>query len=334
MATFLTLALFILGLLVIIKGGDWFVEAAVWIAKITGIPSIFIGATIVSVATTLPELLVSTIATYQHYYDVALGNVVGSLVCNIGLILGLTAVISPIKMSRKSFTIKSVIMLLCGFLILFFATDKLISLYEGTILLIIFAIYIIYNIMELKLGGNKKEHYEGETIEYSRRHTTGYILKFIFGAVFIVVGARLLVDNGVALANIIGIPEQIVSLTLIALGTSLPELITAMTSIAKGHHGISVGNIIGANILNMLMVIGTCARISSGGLVISYQNVMLGATIYNVPQTLYLDLPVSLVLMLILVIGGSITGKISRALGFTMLAIYGVYLFTLVKLFL
>ncbi len=334
MATFITLALFILGLLVIIKGGDWFVEAAVWIAKITGIPSIFIGATIVSVATTLPELLVSTIATSQHYYDVAMGNVVGSLVCNMGLILGLTAVISPIKLSKKSFAFKSGIMLLCGFILLFFATDTLISRFEGGIFLIIFVIYIIYNILELKLGGNNKESLDGETIKYSRRHTAEYILKFVFGAVFIVVGARLLVDNGVALAKIIGIPEQIVSLTLIALGTSLPELITAMTSIAKGHHGISVGNIIGANILNMLMVVGTCARISSGGLVISYQNVMLGATIYNVPQTLYLDLPVSLVLMLILVIGGSLTGKIGRMIGFSMLAIYSAYLFTLVKLFL
>ena len=334
MSIFITVLLFVVGLLIIIKGGDWFVESAVWIAKITGIPSIFIGATIVSVATTLPELLVSSIATYQHYYDVALGNVVGSMVCNIGLILGLTAIISPIRLNRKSFMFKSIFMLLCGFSLLFFATDRLISLFEGTILLIIFAVYIVINIIELKLGGNNKEQNSGEHVRYNKRHASQYITKFVLGTIFIIVGARLLVTYGVELANIIGIPEQIVSLTLIALGTSLPELITAITSIVKGHHGISVGNIIGANILNMLMVLGVSSKISSGGLVISYQNVMLGATIHNVPQTLYLDIPVSLLLMLVLVIGGSLTGKINRSLGFIMLGIYSIYLFTLVRLFL
>jgi len=334
MAIFITLLLFVVGLLVIIKGGDWFVEAAVWMAKITGIPSILIGATIVSVATTLPELLVSSIATYQQYYDVAIGNVVGSMVCNIGLILGLTAVLSPIKLNRKSFLLKSVFMLICGLGLFFFATDKLISLFEGTILLGLFVVYIILNIMELKLSGNNKEHSDADGVKYSKRYASRYILKFVGGTAFIIIGARLLVDNGVALANHIGIPEQIVSLTLIALGTSLPELITAISSIVKGHHGISVGNIIGANVLNMLMVLGVSSKISSGGLVISYQNVMLGATIHNVPQTLYLDLPVSLLLMLILVIAGGLTGKISRVVGFAMLAIYGIYLFTLVKLFL
>lgn len=334
MATFIIVLLFVVGLVVIIKGGDWFVEAAVWIAKITGIPNIFIGATIVSVATTLPELLVSMIATYQHYYDVAIGNVVGSLVCNIGLILGLTAIISPIKLSRRSFIIKSVFMLLCGFAVLYFAADRLISPMEGTILLIVFVFYIASNIMELKLGARNKEQNGGEGVRYNKRHVTGYIAKFVFGTIFIIAGARLLVDNGVKLANIIGIPEQIVSVTLIALGTSLPELITAMSSIAKGQHGISIGNIIGANILNMLMVLGITSKISSSGLVISYQNVMVGATIHNVPQTLYLDLPVALLLMVLLVVGGSITGKVNRYLGFAMLAIYSIYLFSLVKLFL
>lgn len=334
MATFITVLLFIVGLVVIIKGGDWFVEAAVWMAKVTGIPNIFIGATIVSVATTLPELLVSTIATYQHYYDIAIGNVVGSLVCNLGLILGLTALLSPIKLNRQSFIFKSVFMLLCGFTIMYFAMDRLISPLEGTILLIVFAFYIVSNIMELKLGTRNKEQNGDIGVRYNKRHVSRYMAKFILGTIFIIGGARLLVDNGVKLANIIGIPEQIISVTLIALGTSLPELITAMSSIAKGQHGISVGNIIGANILNMLMVVGISSKISSSGLVISYQNVMLGATIHNVPQTLYLDLPIALVLMLLLVVGGSITGRVNRYLGFGMLAVYCIYLFALVKLFL
>lgn len=334
MATFITVLLFVAGFFVIIKGGDWFVEASVWIARVTGIPSIFIGATIVSVATTLPELIVSMIATYQHYYDVAIGNVVGSLVCNIGLILGLTAIISPIKLSRRSFARKGAFMLLCGLMILYFASDRLISPLEGTILLIVFVFYIASNIMELKLGVRSKEQSGADGVAYSRRAAASYIARFVFGTIFIIAGARLLVDNGVKLANEIGIPEQIVSVTLIALGTSLPELITAMASIIKGQHGLSVGNIIGANILNMLMVLGITSKMSSSGLVISYQNVMLGATIHNIPQTLFLDLPVALILMALLVVGGVFSGNVNRYLGLAMLAVYSIYLFSLVKLFL
>lgn len=333
MSTIITVFLFILGLLIIIKGGDWFVESAVWLAKVTGIPSVLIGATIVSIATTLPELLVSTIATYQQFYDVAIGNVVGSMVCNIGLILGATAILSPIKINRLNFSIKSGFMLATCVILFIMAWDKLITPAEGSILLIIFAIYIILNIMEFK-GKGKGEGAELERIKYDKSHATKNIFMFILGAAFITIGARLLVTNGVAIANLIGIPEQVVSLTLIALGTSLPELITAITSVVKGHHGISVGNIIGANILNMVMVIGFSTKIAERGLVISYQNVMLGATIHNIPQTLYLDLPVALGLMTILVLGGSITGRINRWIGAILLSIYCIYLFSLARLFL
>ncbi|KAB3533115.1 calcium/sodium antiporter [Alkaliphilus serpentinus] len=329
----ITVLLFILGLIIIIKGGDWFVESAVWLAKVTGIPSVLIGATIVSVATTLPELLVSTIATYQKFYDVAIGNVVGSLVCNIGLILGATALLSPIKISRKSFALKSGFMLSICIIVFMMSWDKMITGFEGSILLILFGIYIAMNILEFK-GKNKGAGDGMERIQYDKTHATKNIFMFVLGAVFITVGARLLVTNGVAIAKLIGIPEQVVSLTLIALGTSLPELITAITSVVKGHHGISVGNIIGANILNMVMVIGLSSKIAEEGLVISYQNVMVGATIYNIPQTLYLDLPVALGLMAILFIGGGLLGKINRWIGAILLSVYSIYIFTLARLFL
>jgi len=331
MGTIGIVLLFIMGLIIIIKGGDWFVESAVWLAKITGIPNVLIGATIVSIATTLPELLVSSIATYQEFYDVAIGNVVGSMVCNIGLILGLTAILSPIQVQRRSFTVKSSFMLFTCGVLYYLAFNRIISSGEGNVFLILFGTYIVMNIMEFSGRGKKNQEFQGMT--YDRSNSLHYIGKFVLGAVFITLGARLLVNNGVVLAEIIGIPEQVVSLTLIALGTSLPELTTAITAVVKKQHGISVGNIIGANVLNMVMVLGISSKIATKGIVISYQNVMLGATIYNIPQTLYLDLPITLLMMVIITIGGFLTGKISRGLGFFIFGIYCIYLFALVRLF-
>ncbi|SCY84191.1 calcium/sodium antiporter [Alkaliphilus peptidifermentans] len=333
METIITVILFIVGLVVIIKGGDWFVESAVWLAKVTGIPSVLIGATIVSIATTLPELLVSSIATYQQFYDVAIGNVVGSMACNIGLILGTTAILSPVKIKRGNFTIKSLFMLITAIVLWLLAKDKIITSKEGNILLVLFVVYIIMNILEFRNKG-KKDSKEYSTVKFGRAYAGKNMLKFVLGAIFIIIGARLLVTNGVEIANLLGIPDQVISLTLIALGTSMPELITAITSIIKGHYGISIGNILGANVLNMVMVVGVSSKIAEQGLVISYQNVMLGATIYNIPQTLYLDLPVTVIMMTIIVLSGLIFGKISRWTGLLVLSIYCFYLFTLVKLFL
>lgn len=333
MENILILALFVLGLLIIIKGGDMFVDAAIWLAKVTGVPNVFIGSTIVSVATTLPELFVSSIATYQEQYDVAVGNVVGSVVCNIGLILGLTALISPIDIKGSNFKVKGLFMFACSAVVLFLLRDTIITSREGLILLLIFITYIILNVTEFKKSGKRQ-------LSHSNEHTVGpktivkNVLKFSVGAVLITVGAKLLVDNGVELAKIVGVPEQIVSLTLIALGTSLPELTTAITSIVKKEAGISIGNIIGANILNMAMVLGLSAQIAKQGVIVSYQNIMLGAKIYNIPQTLYFDLPVAMLLITILVVGGIVFNKINRLVAFSILSIYIIYLGSLAKLFL
>ncbi|MCC5911567.1 MAG: calcium/sodium antiporter [Clostridiaceae bacterium] len=324
--------LFILGVAVIIKGGDWFVESAVWMAKVTGVPNVLIGATVVSVATTLPELLVSSIATYQQYYDVAIGNVVGSMVCNTGLILGLTAVLAPIKLQPVNFAIKGNFMVLCGIVLLFLSKDTIITSGEGNILILLFLVYIIINIIEFKSSGRQQVIEDVSSNKDSDDIKTN-VIKFILGAAFIVLGARLLVNNGVAIAEIIGVPEQIISLTLIALGTSLPELTTAISSVIKRHEGISVGNILGANILDIVMVLGVSSKIGDSGMVISYQNVMLGANIYNIPQALYLDIPVALLMMMVLVYGGMFKGRIGRPVGFTILAMYIMYMGILAKLF-
>lgn len=324
---------FILSLIMTIKGGDWFVDSATLVAKITGIPNILIGATIVSVATTLPELLVSSIATYNEYYDIAVGNVVGSVICNIGLILGLVAILSPIKIERKSFLIKGGFMVLSCIILIILLLDTIITGKEGNLLLLLFAIYILLNIVELKLKPQKNSS-EYDPGTNNKNQVFKIVVKFIAGAMLIIIGAKLMVDNGVKIAKFLKVPDQFVSLTLIALGTSLPELITAISSVLKKQHEIAVGNILGANILDILMVLGVCSKIGERGIVISYQNIMFGARIYNIPQTLYVDIPIALLIMLVLVIGGVIFKKIGRVLGLSLMVIYITYLTALSKLFL
>ncbi len=324
---------FTVSILIIIKGGDWFVDSATAVAQITGIPNILIGATIVSVATTLPELLVSSIATYNQYYDIAVGNVVGSIICNTGLVLGLVAILSPIKIKRKDFFIKGVFILLSCVVLFVLSWDTIITRKEGSLLLLLFMIYILLNIAELKF----KPRAGPLDYEFKKCNKNGIfkiVIKFITGAILVVIGARLMVKSGVKIAMFLKVPEQFISLTLIALGTSLPELITAISSLLKGQQGLSIGNILGANILDMLMVLGVSSKIGEKGIIISYQNIMFGAGIYNIPQTLYLDLPVALLLMSVLVIGGMAFKKIGRFLGIFLLFIYITYLTVLSKLFL
>lgn len=323
---------FVLGIILMIKGGDWFVESAVWLARVTGIPNILIGATIVSVATTLPELLVSTFAIYQYHYDVAIGNVVGSLICNIGLILGINTLISPVKIDTVKFSIKGFFMIFATFGLIILLKDKIITPQEGNILLILFIIYIFINIWEFyneEQSGNIQILFTDINKKSIIINTT----KFIFGTIFIMYGAKLVVDNGVLIAKTIGVPEQVISVTIIALGTSLPELTTAINASIKGENQLSIGNILGANILDILLVLGASSKISDRRLVISYQNFTINNTIYNIPQSLYLDIPIALLLMIILVVGGSIKGEINRLIALTILIIYIIYLSILVKFF-
>ncbi len=324
---------FTVSLIITIKGGDWFVDSATTVARITGIPNILIGATIVSIATTLPELLVSSIATYNQYYDIAVGNVIGSVICNMGLVLGLVAVLSPVKIDRGSFFLKGGFMLLSCVVLFVLARDTIITKKEGNLLIFLFIVYILLSIIELKFKPqtNSADH------EFKKCSSEGIFkiaIKFIAGAILVVIGARLMVKSGSRIAMFLKVPEQFISLTLIALGTSLPELITAISSILKRQQGLSVGNILGANILDMLMVLGLSSKIGDKGIVISYQNIMFGDRIYNIPQTLYLDMPVALLLMLVLVIGGMISKKVGRTVGIFLMFIYITYLTVLSKLFL
>ncbi|MBW4827767.1 MAG: calcium/sodium antiporter [Clostridiaceae bacterium] len=315
MDTVIVFVIFFIGLLTIVKGGDLFVDAAIWIAKKTGIPSMIIGATIVSIATTLPEFFVSTVASNEGYSDMALGNAIGSIICNIAFVIGLCSCIKPIKIKKGLFNVKGFMMI--GYLIIFyiFARNGIVTFKEGFILLALFLFFIMINILEFKVGDENTGKIKRESI-HGEKDVILNIIKFILGAWFIIIGAHMLVDSGIKIARIFKIPQQVVSLTLLAVGTSLPELVTSVVAIIKDEENISVGNIIGANILNLTIVLGSSSLVSDNGLFIS-------------DQTLYLDIPIALLVMTVFVFSGGIKKEIDRKSGLLLLTIYIVYLIIL-----
>lgn len=314
MGLVMTLLVFLVGVVMIVKGGDWFLDSTIWIAEKTGISFGIIGATLVSVATTLPEFFVSSIASKEGLSDMAIGNSLGSYICNIAFIIGICSLIRPIKIKDKMFGFKGAMML--GYLCIFyiFASDGLISHGEGKVLVFLISVFILTNIFEHrkdnKKGRNKK-------IQPSKKEEIILIgLKFTIGALLIVYGADLLVDTGVEIANILKIPKRVISLTLLAIGTSLPELVTAVGSIIKGHQNISIGNILGANIMNISIVLGGSALVSPQGLMVSR-------------QTLIFDIPMAAFVSLVFIVAGIYTEKINRIIGLGLLSIFGAYLFIL-----
>jgi cation:H+ antiporter len=314
--------LFILGLLLIIKGGDWFVDAAVWIAEITGIPHIIIGATIVSIATTLPELFVSVNAAIKGASDVAIGNSVGSTICNTGLVAGLIIFFASGKVNRSNYIKKGSLLIFSILSVLYFANDLIITKYESIFLFILLIIYIILNIRMSK-NLNCKE----EKIEKSNEDFIENGLKFIFGLLFIIIGANLLVDNGILIANHFNVPKGIVALTLIALGTSLPELITGISSIIKGNHHIGLGNIIGANILNYVLIIPMATLLSKDGLAINKHNFdLFGHEFVGFAQSIKLDIPIALFLTLLFILPVLVKEENFRIQGLLIIITYIGYL--------
>ena len=284
--------LFIVGLILICLGGDRLVDAAVAIAKKMGIPQIVVGATIVSIGTTLPEVLVSTTAAFD-----------GS-----ALIAGLTQTIRPSKkIGAASVRWRS---------IFFFAVLLAMNIYAylteqfnrpaGVVLLLLFAVYAYLNIRRAGAEGEGTE--EGEAEENVVVWKQLLILVVCAGLLY--VGANLLVDNGILIAEALGVPERVIAVTFIALGTSLPELVTSVVSIIKGYGNVGLGNIIGANILNMLLVIGIPAAI---------------AGIPVEQSTIRVDMPLAFCVMAVLLIPILIRKKSSRIQGILLLAIYVAY---------
>ena len=313
MELFLIVVLFAVGLVLIVKGGDWFVDSASWLAEVTGIPKFIIGATIVSVATTLPEMIVSIMAALDGKVDMAVGNAVGSVVANTGLILALSLICIPGVINRKQFTSKVFLLLAAAAALLVFSLSGQVTLYAGIVLGAIFLLYVADN-----LRSGKQEAGGDDRTPFVKAELPKRLLFFAAGAAGIVIGARLLVDNGSELARIMGVPENIIGLTFVAIGTSLPELVTAITSIIKKQGSLSVGNIIGANVIDLALILPICAALSGGSLPVN-------------AQTYLLDLPVCLIFTVIAMVPTILSGKFRRWQGFTLMGGYAGYLAIMVS---
>ena len=377
---YFNILLFVIGLVMLIKGGDWFVDGASGIARRFHLPELLIGATVVSIGTTLPEVMVSAQGAMAGSGGMAYGNAIGSIICNTALIAAITVAIKPGKIERKTlilpvgfffaaaifymcvayflgeFSRTVGIILICGFVVYMatlvftmlkgkkneiepledatqddgaeseeseeggFSLKSFIiellcvgigggfMIYKGGIIryigIVAMAVFAVYAVIAIIMAAKKKGFSMGRDI-----------LFLVIGAGIIAGGANLLVDSGIYIATEFGVPETVIALTFVALGTSLPELVTAITSLVKGHGALSLGNVIGANLFNIVLVSGVSTVISPFGVPAESQ-------IGGVPASYVLDLPVMLGVMLLLTVPALIRGKLSRVQGILLLCVY------------
>ncbi len=321
--------LIVVGLVLIIKGGDNFVDGATWVAEVSGIPKFIVGATIVSVATTLPEIVVSLISA-KAQPDMAIGNAVGSVVFNAGVILGIALMCQPFKIERKDYAFKGILLVsIMALMLLFsfqgvdlknlsFESQGVFGYIGSAILLILFIVFIVENVISAKknaLESAKLGDVESEEEKPKKDKKTVIVnlLKLILGAGAIAGGAILLKDNAVKLATIAGIPGSVIGVTILAIGTSLPELVTMIIAVKKGQASLSVGNIIGANTIDLALILPLSAFIAGG------------AGVPVVSEHLLITMPVTLLILAISIIPTLIFKKFDRWQGITIFAIYSVY---------
>ncbi len=382
--------LFILGFVLLIKGGDWFVDGSCGIAHRFHLPELLIGATIVSIGTTLPEVMVSATSAVTGHGEIAYGNAIGSVICNAALIAALTVALKPSDVDGKTFRLPVIFFFSAAALYtVFAAVFKFFYAWSGLILLAVFVLYMVMNVREIKKmpqPAESKEEEKSEDEDEDEKPTTLLntvlfvlcgavcvtafilntfvsmpfalgiilfallvlymiagalpvkasckafedftakksfplikdILLLVIGAVCIALGADLLVDNGTLIAKALGVPESVIALTLVALGTSLPELVTAVTSLIKGHSSLSLGNVIGANLFNLVLVSGLSTVLSPFSLPES-------KLIAGMNSSLIIDIPLMFITMAILTLPSLATGKLKRWQGISLLIIYAAF---------
>ncbi|MDE5602089.1 MAG: calcium/sodium antiporter [Clostridia bacterium] len=344
-----------LGIILVVKGGDWFVDAASWIAEVSGIPTFIIGATIVSLATTLPEILVSSIAASQGNTGMAIGNAVGSVNCNIALIMAISLLFMPAAFKRKDYAIKMTLLpVAIAVLWGVSAANRKVEWWEALIVLVVFVAFMVENVLSAKKhsselvqaiepseGVDKEEQTQKSGVLFyyftaknakkitmkksgmviERKDIVKNIILFLLGAGAIVLGAQLMCDNGSAIASTLGVSDELIGVTILAVGTSLPELVTTITAIAKKKSDLSVGNIVGANIIDLTLILPICAFISAA---------KSGTPLPVESQALVLDFPFCLAVSGFAMIPALIMGKFKRWQGALLLAGYITYITLLV----
>ena len=305
---------FLIGILLIVKGGDFFVDAAAWLAEISGIPKLIVGATVVSVATTLPELLVSLMAAVQGKVDMSVGNAVGSVTANIGLIMAISLICMPGIIKRADYLMKSVLMLAASILIVLSGVAGEMGTAITIAMMVIFFFFLWENVSSAKRSMKASADAAGRRKIEGKKEIAVNLVKFAVGAVGIVWGADLLVDNGSALAAMVGVPERVIGVTILAVGPSLPELVTTVTAIIKKQSSLSVGNILGANIIDLTLILPLCSLVSGKALPIAATSARY-------------DLPACLLVGCIAVIPAMVFQKFQKWQGILLLCVYAVYLY-------
>ena len=307
--------MFIVGLIFLIKGGDWFVDGASAIAKKFHIPDILIGATVVSIGTTLPEVMVSATSALSGHGEMAYGNAIGSIICNTALIAAITIAVRPSKLDTSSFKLPVIIFFVSAALYagIAYGFGEFTRL-GGVSLLAIFVVYMALSVRTALKSAPKVEKVD-KVDESDNKELIKSLIMLVAGAAVIAFGADMLVDNGTVIAAALGVSESVIALTFVAIGTSLPELVTAVTALIKGHGALSLGNVIGANILNLVLVCGVSSTVSPFAVPNNTQ-------IFGINSSLLIDIPVMIFVMAFLTLPALITKKLTRFQGIVLLAVY------------
>ena len=296
------IGLLILGLVILIFGGDLLVRSAVSFAEKFGVSSFLIGVTVVSFGTSIPELMVSIQAAMDQAADIAIGNVLGSNIANIALVLGVSVVIRPLSITTNTYKLSWWVMLISSLLFILFLLDNVITKMEGLLLIAGLFCFIFFSI--------KRNIPNEESIISKIKIQTG-ILFFVLGSIGLYFGSELFVESAISIASFFNVPKFVIGITVVALGTSLPELVTSIVALMKGQNNISLGNLIGSNIFNVFAVLGITSLIQE-----------LGTS----SILLFLDFGVMLAVILVFGYQLFIRKKISRTAGFILLSGYFSYI--------
>ena len=309
MEILIQVTLMVVGFIMLIKGADWFVDGAAGIAAKMGIPQLIIGLTIVAMGTSAPETAVSISSAIKGNADICIGNVVGSNILNVLIILGITATIVELKVAKSTirYEIPYMIFITIVLLIMGYTGNK-VTLLEGAILWALFILYLAYLFVMARKNNSDDEYQENKP-------AWKLVLYIVVGLAIIICGSNITVDSAVSIAKAIGISERFIGLTIVAFGTSLPELVTSLAAARKGNADIAIGNIVGSNIFNILFVIGTTAFI----LPVTFESKFIIDTIICIATGVLLWL------------GVFRKQKLNRKLGIVMLCAYGTYLVYLLR---
>lgn len=315
----LSILLFAVGLVLLIKGGDWFVDGATGIARRFNLPDIVVGATVVSIGTTLPEVMVSATGAMLGQGAMAYGNAIGSIICNTALIAAISVAVNPGPVNTKSMKMP-VIFFFCSAAIYCVAAYIMGEFTRpmGLIMLVIFFVYLVITVRQGMKNPDSVETEEVEESDGKPKTLAQDLFWLIVGAALIAVGADLLVEHGTNIAIGLGVPETVIALTFVALGTSLPELVTTITSLKKGHASLGIGNVIGANVFNLVLVSGVSVTLAPF-------KVPVGNLLFGHNASLVMDIPLMVAVMLLLTVPALATKKLHRWQGILLLCIYAAF---------